>query len=40
MGSAKYLEVVGGLLPLGSTKSPAAVNLGFERGMMNCYDPL
>ena len=31
------LGVVGGLLPVGSTKSPAVVDVGFEI-MMDCND--
>ena len=31
--------VVGGLLLVGSAKSPTAVVVSYERGM-NCYDPL
>ena len=32
-------RVVGGLLPVGSMKSPAVVDVSYERGM-DCYDPL
>ena len=31
------LEVIGGLLPVGSAKPLAAVDIGSERGM-DCYD--
>ena len=38
-GPRSHYSVVGGQLPVGSAKSPTAVDVGFERGM-DCYDPL